>query len=79
MAWRNRCTPIPDSGIPNSEFRMAYGESRIPHHEVLGLGGSDIRCPMGDPGGLVLNPEPGLWVKEGGNHTLGTDPREPRH
>lgn len=26
--------PIPDSGIPNSEFRMAYGESRIPHHEI---------------------------------------------
>ena len=30
--------PIPDSGIPNSEFRMAYGESGIPHHEVAGLG-----------------------------------------
>jgi hypothetical protein len=26
--------PIPDSGFPNSEFRMAYGESRIPHHEI---------------------------------------------
>lgn len=24
---RNLYTPIPDSGIPNSEFRMAYGES----------------------------------------------------
>ena len=32
--------PIPDSGIPNSEFRMAYGESRIPHHEIAGLGGA---------------------------------------
>ena len=39
MAWRNRCTPIPDSGIPNSEIRMAYGESGIPHHEIAGLGG----------------------------------------
>ena len=28
--------PIPDSGIPNSEFRMAYGKSGIPHHEVAG-------------------------------------------
>lgn len=34
--------PIPDSGFPNSEFRMAYGESGIPHHEVLG--------PRGAPG-----------------------------
>ena len=40
MAWRNPCTPIPDSGIPNSEFRMAYGESGIPHHEIAGLGGA---------------------------------------
>ena len=32
--------PIPDSGIPNSEFRMAYGESGIPHHEVLGPRGA---------------------------------------
>jgi len=30
--------PIPDSGFPNSEIRMAYGESRIPHHEIAGLG-----------------------------------------
>ena len=35
--------PIPDSGIPNSEFRMAYGESGIPHHEVPGLGGAHER------------------------------------
>jgi hypothetical protein len=34
--------PIPDSGIPNSEFRMAYGESRIPHHEVRCLGGAHM-------------------------------------
>ena len=34
------CTPIPDSGFPNSEFRMAYGEFEIPHHEILGLGGA---------------------------------------
>jgi len=32
--------PIPDSGIPNSEFRMAYGKSGIPHHEVGGRGGA---------------------------------------
>jgi len=30
------CTPVPDSGFPNSEFRMAYGRSGIPHHEILG-------------------------------------------
>jgi hypothetical protein len=30
------CTPVPDSGFPNSEFRMAYGSSGIPHHEILG-------------------------------------------
>ena len=36
------CTPIPDSGIPNSEFRMAYGESGIPHHEIAGLGGAHM-------------------------------------
>ena len=40
-------SPIPDSGIPNSEFRMAYGKSGIPHHEVAGgsrgahMGGRD--------------------------------------
>ncbi len=53
--------PIPDSGFPNSEFRMAYGSFGIPHHEVLGprgaheehmrsaggrRGGSDTGCPM---------------------------------
>ena len=30
------CTPIPDSGFPNSEIRMAYGNPGIPHHEVAG-------------------------------------------
>lgn len=34
------CTPIPDSGIPNSEIRMAYAESGIPHHEIAGLRGA---------------------------------------
>ena len=53
--------PIPDSGIPNSEIRMAYAESGIPHHEVAdrgahmgfawgahepGLTGCDIGCPI---------------------------------
>ena len=67
------CTPIPDSGIPNSEFRMAYGKSGIPHHEVRGPRGAhepgvtgwDIGCPGGDPGHLVLNPKLRLWAKEG--------------
>ena len=40
---RNLCTPIPDSGIPNSEFRMAYGKSGIPHHEVGVRGGAHER------------------------------------
>ena len=51
MAWRNRCTPIPDSGFPNSEFRMAYGESGIPHHEVAGLGGAPGRAGQGPRAG----------------------------
>ena len=33
--------PIPDSGTPNSEIRMAYGNPGIPHHEITGpRGGS---------------------------------------
>jgi hypothetical protein len=28
------CTPVPESRFPNSEFRMAYGGSGIPHHEI---------------------------------------------
>ena len=32
--------PIPDSGIPNSEFRMAYGNPGIPHHEIAGSVGA---------------------------------------
>ena len=74
--------PIPDSGIPNSEFRMAYGNPGIPHHEVAGprgriLGrgqedpgpgvtGCDIGCHRADPGALLANPGAGLWAKEGG-------------
>jgi hypothetical protein len=42
--------PIPDSGIPNSEFRMAYGESRIPHHEVPDPRGAHGRAGAGDGG-----------------------------
>jgi hypothetical protein len=30
------CTPVPESRFPNSEFRMAYEGSGIPHHEILG-------------------------------------------
>ena len=76
---RNLCTPIPDSGIPNSEFRMAYAESGIPHHEAgaagahmsgtwasrgPGVTGWDIECRRGDPGA-------GLWAKEGRNRSKG--------
>jgi len=32
--------PIPDFGTPNSEFRMAYARSGIPHHEIASLGGA---------------------------------------
>ena len=39
--------PIPDSGIPNSEFRMAYGSFGIPHHEIAGLGGAPGRHMSG--------------------------------
>ena len=35
--------PIPDSGIPNSEIRMAYGNPGIPHHEVGGRGGGSSK------------------------------------
>lgn len=76
MAWRNRCTPIPDSGFPNSEFRMAYARSGIPHHEVPGLGGahevrgggrrggSDTGCPMPITGADIRCPggDPGCLV-----------------
>ena len=34
--------PIPDSGIPNSEFRMAYGNPGIPHHETNGSAGAHM-------------------------------------
>ena len=34
--------PIPDSGIPNSEIRMAYGNPGIPHHEVTGSAGAAV-------------------------------------
>ena len=37
--------PIPDFRIPNSEIRMAYGESGIPHHEIAGPRGAHGRDP----------------------------------
>lgn len=43
--------PIPDSGFPNSEFRMAYGESGIPHHETLDPRGAHERI-RGRRGGV---------------------------
>jgi hypothetical protein len=46
--------PIPDSGFPNSEFRMAYGESGIPHHETL-----DPRGAPGQGPGRIRGREPG--------------------
>ena len=38
--------PISDSGFPNSEFRMAYAESGIPHH-VLGVRGAHMGFAWG--------------------------------
>jgi hypothetical protein len=43
------CTPVPDSGFPNSEFRMAYGRSGIPHHvltapRIAGAGAGGGGC-----------------------------------
>jgi len=32
------CTPVSESGFPNSEFRMAYGGFGIPHHKVSDRG-----------------------------------------
>jgi hypothetical protein len=40
-------TPVPDSRIPNSEFRMAYGGFGIPHHEITHLGPRDRVGPGG--------------------------------
>jgi hypothetical protein len=33
------CTPVSESRFPNSEIRMAYGGSGIPHHEIRGSRG----------------------------------------
>ena len=52
--------PIPDSGFPNSEFRMAYGESGIPHHETLGPGGAPGRAGRGPRGGRRGGGGPGM-------------------
>ena len=74
---RNRFTPIPDSGIPNSEIRMAYGNPGIPHHEVGGprgaswgaVGriqvrgrGADTGCPMPIAGWDIGCPGGGSWL-----------------
>ena len=34
--------PIPDSGFPNSEIRMAYGNPGIPHHEIGDPGAAEV-------------------------------------
>ena len=56
---RNRFTPIPDSGIPNSEFRMAYGNPGIPHHEVRGPRGRILGRGRADPGPGVTGSDTG--------------------
>jgi hypothetical protein len=62
-----------ESGVPHHEIAGLGGA-----HERAGAGvgggsdtgcpmpitGSDIRCPGGDPGCLVSNPDPRLWAKE---------------
>ena len=73
------CTPVSDFGFPNSEFRMAYGGSGIPHHEVgdrgggrgaraggswRGVTGWDIGCPTS---GCYVNSGVGHWVSGGGS------------
>jgi hypothetical protein len=68
------CTPVPDSGFPNSEFRMAYGGSGIPHH-VLGDRGSRARRARADVTGwdigcrtleCYVNSGVGHWMSWGG-------------
>ena len=67
--------PIPDSGIPNSEFRMAYGKSGIPHHEVAGprgrMGGREPGVTGCDMGCRTLefyvNSGVGHWMSDGSN------------
>ena len=65
--------PIPDSGFPNSEFRMAYGNPRIPHHEVVGAAEvvkeSFITGPREGVGHWVSNTNSGVghWASEGGS------------
>lgn len=68
------CTPVSDFGFPNSEIRMAYGGSGIPHHENGDRGGAH----EGDPGhgvtgwdmgcrtsGCYVNSGVGHWVSDG--------------
>ena len=43
--------PITDSGIPNSEIRMAYGNPGIPHHEIAGRGAGAGRGRAGPRAG----------------------------
>ena len=51
--------PIPDSGIPNSEFRMAYGNPGIPHHVLGGRGGGILGRGRADPGPGVTGSDTG--------------------
>ena len=44
------CTQIPDFWFPNSEFRMAYARSGIPHHEIADCGGAVADDPETDFG-----------------------------
>jgi len=54
--------PIPDSGFPNSEFRMAYARSGIPHHEIAEPRGAHERHMSGRRGGVTFDVLGGILV-----------------
>ncbi len=68
------CTPVSDFGFPNSEIRMAYGGSGIPHHEIRGsrggrgarAGGSWAGVTGWDMGCRTLN----CYVNRGVGHWM---------
>ena len=69
------CTPVPEFRFPNSEFRMAYGRSGIPHHKLgdrggdpetdFGMidGGWDMGCRTSE---FYVNRGVGHWMSWGG-------------
>ena len=59
--------PIPDSGFPNSEFRMGYGGFGIPHHEVRGPRGAWAGCNGVGHGMSNTNSGVGHGMSDGSN------------